>query len=92
MFCSDPEEIGRWLACKNIDYYCSDEEFAMTMFYLWKYQNMEEDMLKAKPLMVTAEDVKQFDIEGFCDWMKGVLNEIVRSKEIDRGAWWKQEE
>ena len=92
MFCLDPEQIGRWLACKNIDYYCSDEEFVMTMCYLWKYHNMKGDILKTYPPIVEAEDVRQFDIENFCNWLKSTLSEIIRSEEIDQDAWWKQEE
>lgn len=77
----DSRTVGRWLA--NADKPCTDEEFAEAMVFLWRYHNHMEDR------ELTEEDMKDFDVGTFTDWIRDCLNEILFSDEICSLAWWK---
>lgn len=62
---------------------CTDEEFAETMVSLWKRHKGGDNSLK-------VDDMKNFDVEAFTNWLKGCLKEILFSKEICSSAWWKR--
>ena len=79
-------KAAEWLA--NINQEGADDiQFAETMVMLYKIQ--QADTEEIDHINITAEDIKKFDIEGFTDWLKETLNEIINSDEVDSSAWWK---
>lgn len=73
----DLNEIARQL------HELSDAGFAEVMVMLDKMQHDDN-------APVTKEDINNFNIDKFTQWLEITLNEIIYSKEIDEGAWWKQ--
>lgn len=41
------------------------------------YKIQQADTEEIEHISLTAEDIKKFDIEGFADWIKEALNEII---------------
>ena len=64
-------------------YELSDTDFAEAMVTL---NNLQHDI----NIPVTKEDMNNFDIDEFTQWLGDTLNEIIFSKEMDEGAWWKK--
>lgn len=64
-------------------YELSDTDFAEAMVTLNKMQHDDN-------APVTKEDMNNFDIDEFTQWLGITLNEIIYSKEMDEGAWWKK--
>ena len=79
----NPREIGMWLANADENEPCTDEDFAETMVYLYKYAAGDDTA-------ITAEFMRSFDIVAFTEWLNKCLGEIIQSEEIDQSAWWKK--
>ena len=67
-------KAAEWLANINKEG-ANDIQFAETMVMLYKIQ--QADTEEIEHISLTAEDIKKFDIEGFADWIKEALNEII---------------
>lgn len=67
-------------------------EFAELFVKYYKVVKSGDDLTTAEDIDLTADDMNTFDLDGFLEYMKNVLGEIIFSEEIESSAWWKQEE
>ncbi len=75
-----PKDIAVWLIN------CSDEEFAETFVLYWE---MREACDMKGETALTSEMMKRAPITEIADHVRDSLSEIINSKEMDPGAWWK---
>ena len=79
------EIVNELLTCDEID--C-----AQIFVWYWKAVNTNGGLALAHEVDVTADDMNNFDLEGFTKHIHDVLDEIIFSEEIEDSAWWKGEQ
>ena len=80
----DVREVAKCLANADGNGF-GDVKFAETfvlMYKIWKTNNVNYEL--------TREDMNNFEIGEFKEWLTGCIAEILFSEEIDPSAWWKQ--
>ena len=65
----------------------SDVDFAETLVLMYKMHNNFDNIENEK---LTVEDMQNANTEAITNFVKNCLDEIIYSEEIDRSAWWKQ--
>ena len=70
-----------------------DIEFAEVFVKYWKVLHINGGLAEVDEVdELNADDMNNFDLEGFTKHIHDVLNEVIFSEEIESSAWWKHNE
>ena len=75
-----------------VDFLLTGDEldFAQIFVKYWKVATSSDEYTGADKVDLTADDMNHFDLDGFIDHMRCVLDEVIFSEEIEASAWWKE--
>lgn len=75
-----------------VDFMHTGDEIEIAEMFVkyWKLANTGDDLATANEIELTADDMNNFELGKFLEFMGNFLGEVIFSEEIESSAWWKE--